>query len=98
MTRIETHKDLCEELHDLYRKKNADYGDSFRITRERFPEAILIRLWDKMNRLTNLMKGNSYYAVDEPIEDTLIDLANYALLELVERKQDALEGSTDSGL
>jgi len=98
MTRTEIHKELCEDLHDLYKKKNLDYGDSFRITRERFPEAILIRLWDKMNRLTNLMKGNGYYAVDEPIEDTLLDLANYALLELVERKQDALKGSTDGGL
>ena len=98
MTRIETHKVLCEGLHDLYKTKNSDYGDSFRITRERFPEAILIRLWDKMNRLTNLMKGNGCYAVDEPIEDTLLDLANYALMELVERRYDALKGSTDGSL
>lgn len=29
MDKIEIHKKICEELNEIYAKKNADYGDSF---------------------------------------------------------------------
>ena len=91
MDRLKTHKKLTEDLHDLYVRKNADYGDSFRKVREDIPNAILVRLSDKMNRLKTLMTKpeDEQKVMDESIDDTLMDIANYALLELVERYADS---------
>lgn len=85
--RIDEHMDLCYEIHELYLLKNADYGDSFQKVREEIPNAILVRLSDKLNRLKKLMQNpDSQQVKEESIDDTLMDLANYALLELVERR------------
>lgn len=88
MDKIDIHEDLCNELHDLYVDKNSDYGDSFSKVRIDIPNAILVRLSDKLNRLKSLMnKPESEQKVRyESIDDTLMDIANYALLELVERR------------
>ena len=85
-SRAEIFKELTEKAADTYRRKNADYGNSFVLVRNKFPNSVLIRLNDKLNRLEMLM-GNAKKAEvkDESIEDTLLDLANYALMELTER-------------
>ena len=84
------HKNLCDEMHQLYLNKNADYGDSFAKVRREIPNAILVRLSDKLNRLKSLMNNQIMHqkVSDESIDDTLMDLANYAILELVERRHD----------
>lgn len=85
--RVNEHKSLCNEIHELYLAKNADYGDSFRKVREEIPNAILVRLSDKLNRLKKLMIHPEEQKIkEESIDDTLMDLANYALLELTERR------------
>lgn len=89
MNKVQIHKDICEALTELYAKKNADYGDSFANLRREVPNAILVRIYDKYSRLKNLLNGGEQLVNDESIEDTLSDLANYCLLELVERKIDA---------
>ena len=82
----DVHLEICVGLNELYKIKSHDYGDSFTHTRELIPNAILVRLHDKLNRLdTLLLKGNQKVK-DESIDDTLRDLANYALMELVERE------------
>lgn len=88
MNRIETHENLCDVLHQTYKNKNNDYGDSFAKVRAKYPLAILVRLNDKLNRLETLMTGTTQKISDESIDDTLLDLANYALMELVERHND----------
>ena len=80
------HWTICRDLHDTYKAKNADYGDSFAMVREKYPNAILIRLNDKLNRLETLMNGAEQKVNDESVDDTLLDLANYCIMELVERK------------
>lgn len=83
--RYRMHEELCEELHDLYLKKNNDYGDSFHTSF--LEEGIAmprIRLGDKFNRFKELSKSNNQQVKDESIEDTLIDLANYAIMTVVE--------------
>lgn len=83
------HRAICDTLHDIYVAKNSDYGNSFVEVRNEFPESVLIRLSDKLNRLKALMKDPEKRKVnDESIDDTLMDLANYAIMELVERKFD----------
>ena len=80
------HLAICRELHDTYKAKNADYGDSFAMVRNKYPNAILIRLNDKLNRLETLMNGVEQHVQDESVDDTLLDLANYCIMELLERR------------
>ena len=85
--KIDIHAKLCDELHKLYVNKNNDYGDSFAKVRSEYPNAIAIRLMDKLERIKQLLKENHQVTVkEESLDDNLMDLANYCLLELVERK------------
>lgn len=43
-----------------------------------------IRLGDKFNRFKNLTRSGLRQVVDESIRDTLIDLANYAIMTVME--------------
>lgn len=89
MNKIEIHKSLCDQLNDIYSRKNADYGDSFAKVRREVPNAILVRLMDKMERIkTLLLNGERLQVTDEKVDDTLLDLANYCLMEVVERRND----------
>ena len=88
MNKIELHKQICGNMHNTYKAKNADYGDSFAKVREEYPEAICIRLMDKLERLKTLYKGGGQQVKDESIDDTLLDIANYAVMELLERKNE----------
>lgn len=88
MNRVEIHKNICEQMNKTYKAKNKDYGNSFVLTREKYPNAILIRLNDKLTRLETLMTNQEQMVKDESIDDTLLDLANYAIMELIERRFD----------
>ena len=81
----ERHKAITLELNDLYARKNQDYGDSFHISYlEEGMAMARIRLGDKLNRFKSLTKSNSREVKDESIRDTLIDLANYAIMTIME--------------
>ena len=68
-----------------YEKKNKDYGDSFHISFEEEGMAMVrIRLGDKLNRFKALSRGNEQMVKDESIRDTLMDLANYTLMAVLE--------------
>lgn len=96
MDKVQIHEDLCKEMHILYKKKNADYGDSFAQMRQRYPNVIAMKLWEKVNRLANLMDNPVNQKVqDESIEDTLMDIANYAIMELTERRMDKQDEDTE---
>ena len=83
MDNITQHKNICAELNKLYEKKNHDYGDSFHITFEKWgmPMAA-IRLGDKLQRFETLIRAENQ--VDESVRDTLIDLANYSIMTVME--------------
>jgi hypothetical protein len=80
-----TFKEITDNMLQLYKDKNEDYGDSFRKVREEYPHAIIIRLMDKLGRLKSLYKGEVNIK-DEGIENVLIDMANYCVMEMVERE------------
>lgn len=84
-SKVERHADICKEINALYARKNHDYGDSFRQT---FAEEGLtmarIRLGDKLARFNTLTKEGGQQVSDESIRDTLIDLANYAIMTVME--------------
>ncbi len=84
MDKIARHDSICAKLHETYKNKNNDYGDSFSKLRKEHPNAILVRIGDKYNRLKTLMGGVEQKVSDESIRDTLLDLANYCIMEVVE--------------
>ena len=84
------HKEICDGLNELYARKNHDYGDSFHTT---FVEEGLamarIRLGDKFSRFKTLSRlscndRDQQQVTDESIRDTLLDLANYAIMTVLE--------------
>lgn len=88
MTNTEKHMQICKELNELYTRKNKDYGNSFSKTFEEYGLTMCaIRLEDKLQRFKRLIK-NPAEVKDESIEDTLIDLANYAIMSLIEMRND----------
>ena len=84
MSKVERHASICENLTSMYEKKNNDYGDSFAKLRNEFPNSILYRVFDKYNRLKTLKSGTTQMVKDESIRDTLLDIANYCILEIIE--------------
>lgn len=93
---VARHRKIVMGLNELYAKKNADYGDSFHETfKEEGMAMARIRLSDKLNRFKSLTRGNSQQITDESIRDTLLDLANYAIMTVIEmdREADAKAGA-----
>ena len=86
MDNVSKHKKICAELSALYERKNHDYGDAFHLSYLEEGMAMpRIRLGDKLNRFKTLTKKEGVIAVkDESIRDTLLDLANYAIMTIME--------------
>lgn len=86
INRNDLHSQICKDLHNLYVTKNSDYGNSVSDTFDKFGiDAFLVRMYDKLNRLYSLTRTDIKQMVsDEKIEDTLLDLANYAILTIIE--------------
>ena len=83
--RIDNYKQLQDDMLNTFIDKDSDYGDSFGKTFDKYGiVSALIRMSDKMNRLDNLASNSNQMKVDESIEDTLLDLANYAMLTYLE--------------
>ena len=76
---------ITEEMNALYAKKNHDYGDSFHDTFKKLGiVSSVTRLYDKMNRLVSLTSKHEQLVNDESIRDTLIDIANYSVMSIME--------------
>lgn len=88
MSKVDKHRVICEEINALYARKNHDYGDSFHQTFVEEGMAMArIRLGDKFNRFKTLSRSGDQKVVDESIRDTLIDLANYAIMTVLEMEE-----------
>ena len=85
-----------DRAYDLWTKKQNDYGDSNirlgldlsssseRSQNNRLAQlGVVIRMNDKISRLINLYKKDLESAVDESIEDTALDIMNYANMLMV---------------
>lgn len=94
--KIQLHRELIDYLHNLYITKNADYGDSVHDTYMKYGlTSFLVRLEDKLNRARTLSTKEALVN-DEKIEDTLLDMANYAILAVIElRNQEDKNGNQD---
>lgn len=86
------HKDVCDKLIKITAAKNADYTGSsddpfknFRTCQDigacTVAQGFIVRMSDKLARITSLAaQKNEAKVLDEKVEDTLLDLANYCIL------------------
>jgi hypothetical protein len=80
-------KKQCLDIAELLEKKDKDYDSAFSKSYKEFGmTSVAIRLNDKVERLKNLVKGEEPNF--ESIDDTLMDIAGYAILALAERRED----------
>ena len=76
--------DITKSMSSIFRKKNHDYGNSFEQSlNEEGLAASRIRMGDKWNRFKQLSKGAQAQVNDESLRDTLIDMANYAIMTVM---------------
>lgn len=74
-------EDILTKMNEIYRSKNSDYGNSFDETCDKFgPIAGVVRITDKYNRIVQLLTKKSQQKVNESVQDTLLDMANYCIL------------------
>lgn|SRR5699024_234148 len=93
--------EIAQGMIDTYAMKNRDYGNSFE---ESLDEdgliASKVRIGDKYRRFANLLE-NDILVEDESIEDTLLDMANYAVMTVMwcrkNRKEEQHEMKTSKG-
>lgn len=89
------HKDVCERLVEITRKKNADYAGSGDDPFSNFRQighlvqiesldivalGFLTRISDKLSRIGSFISNGELQVKDESVEDTLLDCANYCIL------------------
>ena len=85
MNNVEKFQQVSAQLCKLYEAKNAAYGDSFSTTFKKLGLiSAVTRISDKYNRLCNLATHPNIDNLGESIEDTLMDLASYSIMTLME--------------
>lgn len=76
--------DAYRNLNQTFVDKNHDYGGSFEESLNEFGTvAGVIRIGDKYNRLRTLTRMDAGGRVSESLTDTLLDMANYAVMTAV---------------
>lgn len=97
------HEAMCAKARNLMAKKNMDYAGeedifaNFRRTEDMgittTEKGFLVRMTDKFSRLATFTENNELAVKDESVEDTLIDIINYAVLfhQYIKTKKDENE-------
>jgi hypothetical protein len=80
MNRPEQMKEIQKRGYELFVKKNIDYGDSFA---KYGIIGVLMRIEDKIQRAMTITNNGVNLVNDEGIQDTLLDLHNYAAMALM---------------
>lgn len=84
-SKAKMHREIVDRMNKLYVVKNEDYGDSFGKSIKKFGiTAALVQIEHKWQRICNLIMNGKRSVKDETIADTLIDMANYCIMTLIE--------------
>lgn len=78
---------------ELFKKKNADYGDAFSTYGT---VGVMVRISDKLQRFVNISKTNVSLVNNESLRDTLIDLHNYAAMAIMLLDEDKKNNNNDN--
>ena len=85
---IKRFQEIQKEQFELHKRKNHDYGGGSYLSNLTASNSfgvdpmvgIVVRLIDKISRLSSFTKQGTLKVEDEKIEDTLNDIAVYAIL------------------
>ena len=88
MDRVEQFKKIQNDGLELFKIKNADYGDAFA---KYGVVGVLVRIEDKIQRALSISKNGITLVNNESIKDTLIDLHNYAGMALMLIDENTIE-------
>ena len=87
---LEFHKNFCNQMIEITAKKNHDYAlDNNPFSNFEKAELLgicsneagfLIRIMDKISRLTNYLNKGTLLVEDESVTDTIQDASNYLIL------------------
>ena len=100
---LKRHEQLCKQGRDLMNIKNRDYaGNGGQEPFANFTrceamgicsteQGFLVRLTDKMSRLSSFVESGKMHVSDESFEDTCVDIINYMVLfhSYVSEKKDS---------
>jgi hypothetical protein len=84
-TKLQEHRQrqyekVQEEAKELFKRKNATYGDAFA---SYGTVGVLVRMGDKIRRLQQIDNSGINLVDDESLRDTLIDLHNYSAMAIM---------------
>lgn len=106
MTREELlkhHEVVCKQARDLMDKKNRDYaGNDGKEPFANFTrvesmgicsteQGFMVRLTDKMSRLSSILQSGKTNVTNETFDDTLVDVINYIVLLSAYRQEKQLK-------
>jgi hypothetical protein len=82
-----SYSSILRRMDSTHTRKNNDYGDAaYQGYKKYGPAYFLVQLHNKLSRLESLTINNrSQMVKDESIDDTLLDMANYAVMYLESR-------------
>lgn len=78
--RVSQMVEIQKEALELFRRKNADYGDAFA---NYGTTGVIMRMGDKMQRFVSITKSGVNLVDTESLRDTLIDLHNYSAMAIM---------------
>lgn len=102
---LEAFENEISEMLNITTRKNRDYANeddalqNFQLCEEigvtSAERGILVRMTDKLQRISNLLDHDPH-VVNERIEDSLLDLANYSIILLIylKNKKSTLPAAT----
>ena len=86
---LDRFQEITKQMYEITKAKNSDYSGTELAFRNfemvellwicPTPEWILVRMTDKITRISNLLKAEAKVK-DEKVADTLLDLANYSII------------------
>lgn len=80
MNDAQEHAKIIEEIHDMFVRKNADYGNSFEKSLNEWGLIVsAMRVQEKLDRVKTSLK-QELKVKDESVEDSFLDIANYAIM------------------
>ena len=89
-TRVEQFEIVQKYGLELFKQKNADYGDAFA---KYGVIGVLMRMEDKLHRFLNITNTNITLVKSETLHDTLIDLHNYSAMAMMLMNEEGLNHS-----
>ena len=85
------YQSIVNQAYELFEMKNKDYGNAFK---QYGAKGLFILMAGKIKRLEQLLWKNEEPQVkNESIEDTLLDLVNYAIMTLICIRENNWDGS-----